>query len=905
VNNQYFEQYLSTFIESNFPEFYQEEGPNFIAFVKAYYEWLERTDKYTVTINPSSNTVFKIGKNIICNANTSQQGFIVGTPDNMSIEFLGTNFENAVGSVISQIDEIDNSVAGIVNLTNNSRIVIGTGTSFLSDFIPGEYIYTNETAHKIIKIIDNNSLVISLDATETLAGLPYVRYIINSEAEVIAIYNTPNLIAASRRITEDGDVDETLEQFVQYFKTKYMASMPNNMMVSKRFLTKHIQDFYRSKGSQRAYELLFRILFNEDVSIYLPSLQLFAPSESEWFIQRYIEISDTPYLNELINQEIYSSSLGATATVEYVFKKTIKGKQVTGLILSNIEGTFHYGERILSTAVPQIIPQNAPFISGSLSAISMTNGGSGFSIGDVLEINDGGEGGLAVVTSVTNSNGKTSFFLEDGGSGYSMNASIIIDSTNTGGAGASFEIGDLTNTETISVTNDLILNYVSTVLENVANTFTVNLTGVSGTFQVNELVKSSINVVPMDVTVVSGLLANSETVSNGSITARVGRSDLTYLEVTGNTGAFVPEMILVGNTSGATVSINSIFPTRNVQANAMVSAVVGSNLTLKNCYSYTPNYSVVLSASASSAGTGYANGEIVIFTGGGGTGATAQITTSDTGSIAVVDMRNNGINYTSLPTATINTANGSGATIVPVRGYLAGYPYPNAVLTGQTSGALGTISTVTRLTNWNFPYVNIPDVENMNTSLANIFTYHDIVVGSIRYITAINSGIGYAVAPKVKIQEPYVIFLSIPDNAGNIKGNNAIVSSTAGYARGIVTSVRLVDSGFGYTIGDTLYLSNANNNSAVYGDSIIDQQGISAGYWKNRKSFPSEEMYIQDSHYYQRFSYDIQASRMIDTYRSFVEDLIHPAGLALFGTFVKTDMKAEPSRIVETSLVQT
>lgn len=33
--------YISPLIESQFPEFYKEEGENFIAFVKAYYEWLE------------------------------------------------------------------------------------------------------------------------------------------------------------------------------------------------------------------------------------------------------------------------------------------------------------------------------------------------------------------------------------------------------------------------------------------------------------------------------------------------------------------------------------------------------------------------------------------------------------------------------------------------------------------------------------------------------------------------------------------------------------------------------------------------------------------------------------------------------------------------------------------------
>ena len=37
------EKFISNFIQNQFPQFYQEEGPDFILFVKAYYEWMEST----------------------------------------------------------------------------------------------------------------------------------------------------------------------------------------------------------------------------------------------------------------------------------------------------------------------------------------------------------------------------------------------------------------------------------------------------------------------------------------------------------------------------------------------------------------------------------------------------------------------------------------------------------------------------------------------------------------------------------------------------------------------------------------------------------------------------------------------------------------------------------------------
>ena len=36
------EKYVSPFIPQQFPLFYKDEGPNFISFVKAYYEWMEQ-----------------------------------------------------------------------------------------------------------------------------------------------------------------------------------------------------------------------------------------------------------------------------------------------------------------------------------------------------------------------------------------------------------------------------------------------------------------------------------------------------------------------------------------------------------------------------------------------------------------------------------------------------------------------------------------------------------------------------------------------------------------------------------------------------------------------------------------------------------------------------------------------
>ncbi len=44
-------KHISQLIESQFPAVYREEGDNLIAFVKAYYEFLETDPKYAIYRN--------------------------------------------------------------------------------------------------------------------------------------------------------------------------------------------------------------------------------------------------------------------------------------------------------------------------------------------------------------------------------------------------------------------------------------------------------------------------------------------------------------------------------------------------------------------------------------------------------------------------------------------------------------------------------------------------------------------------------------------------------------------------------------------------------------------------------------------------------------------------------------
>jgi hypothetical protein len=720
-----------------------------------------------------------------------------------------------------------------------------------------------------------------------------------------------NVLGQTRSLMELRDLDTTLDSYLKYFKNAYINSLPENIVADKRLLIKHILELYRSKGTDKSYEFLFRLLFNEDIEIYYPGKYIFKLSDNEWVLPKYIEVSDSPMLTDLIGQRIYSSSTLSTAIVENYFTKSINNKLVNVLTLSNITGRFKYGEKILSESVPEITAENAPIIFGSLSSVSVYEGGINYNVGDLLDIRGKGKGGIARVISTRSKNGEVTFELIDGGTGFSLDAIVnvdgravnitnisntspvrvttnqdhllangnsvridyvdgmeeintgtysyytgIVNSTsfdiytnsilttplngtsfgtyfansgyvymNTGGDGATFEIGSIVNKEIFDINIDDISDYEATIIDSTVSGYVISVNSISGNFNLNDnIYMANVNVKELDVTLQTAtILLQGESLSNSSLGISniiCTISDGSYIQIKGsgiNNANLVSGINLVSNTSSSVLRINSAFVTQSVNATAKVTA---SNST----------------------------------------------------------------------TVTANTQ--------------TGFFVFGEKLFDSTSGANANIGVVSRVTNWGFPKVSLPDVDNMNTLIGNALTNIQKEVGTIASLTNINSGEGYSSDPVVTIVEPTIYKLKIQDDRGEYKGFDAEVTATAGFANGIVTALEIVDSGFGYERDETLNLNNANNQYSVVGSSVVDLNGISRGYWKDNRSFTSDNIYLQDSFYYQNYSYEILATRMLSTYESFVKDLIHPAGLKLFGRYaINNVIDNRSSELVYSSFV--
>jgi len=118
-------------------------------------------------------------------------------------------------------------------------------------------------------------------------------------------------------------------------------------------------------------------------------------------------------------------------------------------------------------------------------------------------------------------------------------------------------------------------------------------------------------------------------------------------------------------------------------------------------------------------------------------------------------------------------------------------------------------------------------------------------------------------------------------------GDNAVINSTVG-ANGSIFSVRTVDSGFNYEDNETVTLAATNRAQAEEATGVITLLGAAnaEGYYASSKSHISTSRgIIQDSRFYQEFSYEIIAPVALAKYRDIALKLVHPAGQALFGRY--------------------
>ena len=284
------------------------------------------------------------------------------------------------------------------------------------------------------------------------------------EAYYEFLEQSPNAVYGSAKLIDYMDVDDTLDSFISNFKEMYIKNFPTELAlnpstgekIDEKTLIKNIKDFYGARGTEKSFNLLFKLFFDSTAEIYLPKENMFTVSGGNWakdFIikttsKNKIELTDTIGLRFTQIDEATSKVL-AYGRIDDVLQYDGEGLSltVTEFKLSEIYNAGNFtsnGKVNISLEDNRVLEERIlPIITGvTFSSDADGSGicqGSGYQVGDVVTFADGGlgSGARGSVTDVDSDGGVVAIQVTDYGTNYTSIPTVVITRRGiTGGIGA-------------------------------------------------------------------------------------------------------------------------------------------------------------------------------------------------------------------------------------------------------------------------------------------------------------------------------------------------------------------------------------------------------------------------------------------------------------------------------------
>lgn len=406
------------------PDFVESEYPQFLAFLDAYYEFLEQYDEL-----PMASTF------------VPQEGVVTVLTGNSTITGGQTAFTTA--------------------LAVNQRFRVGSDVFRL-------------------RTVDSNT-------TATVYEVPTRTYYANTYASETQ-KTTRQAKGALRQILTFHDVADTLEDMVVYFRDTYLRDIPQGMTATETLLPRILEFYRArgSEDAFRfLFRMLYGkeivIRYPRDNVFMLSDNQYETPTVLKLdttTITGNVLLMETREVIGLTSNARASVSrvtqgYEGAASVATLFVDRVIPNIVSGDVLLNSNNAADDGDRILVTAYGKppeglessvydfilvaestygggfivgetvsTVPVTDPLrvtgtVLGSVVGFSVTSGGSNYQLGDIVFPPPGFDGGYGAVGRVAGfaNTDITSVDIIDGGDGYYTGLSLVIDNSGTGGYG--------------------------------------------------------------------------------------------------------------------------------------------------------------------------------------------------------------------------------------------------------------------------------------------------------------------------------------------------------------------------------------------------------------------------------------------------------------------------------------
>ena len=326
------------------------------------------------------------------------------------------------------------------------------------------------------------------------------------------------------------------------------------------------------------------------------------------------------------------------------------------------------------------------------------------------------------------------------------------------------------------------------------------------------------------------------------------------------------------------------------EAEVVVSSISDSPISALKVNTVGHGYQLNTSASINNTGTG-GSGLIVRVTGiANSYSVTSGNNTYTVGEVSRISVINRGSGYFKSPTITLQDSTIASLgllspNLITIANAGSNYGVGNTLIFtgGAGANAAGQVASVTETTSYDFLFED-------GYKMLSEDSYYDIiknedwsVTGPIKRIELTNFGTGYTTASLPTITVSSTTGTSANLIPTNIQGKSSTLQvDTANNVAGVgsIRALQIKNFGINY--------SAANANATLVGDGnanltpIITGLGIKEGNWINDDG-KLDYKYLQDSYFYQDFSYVIKSGIAFVEYVDTVKSVIHPAGLQFFG----------------------
>jgi len=98
-------------------------------------------------------------------------------------------------------------------------------------------------------------------------------------------------------LSSEQDIDESIEAYRTHLKRKLLPEFPERTATDLKLLLKNVLWLYRAKSSRKAYDFMFRILFNSPATIWHPRDTMLKTSDGVWDVPQYAGIVENDEVN--------------------------------------------------------------------------------------------------------------------------------------------------------------------------------------------------------------------------------------------------------------------------------------------------------------------------------------------------------------------------------------------------------------------------------------------------------------------------------------------------------------------------------------------------------------------------------------------------------------------------------